>query len=238
MIHLGPEFQEMAATRAAELTVAYKILTDAASRAEYDAKLADGAPTPPIDGPATPAHAPPGAPPPPVEEIPETPQSTSSRTRFAPERAGRDLILGRAMTVRVQGIVESLYGPLQTPTVRGFDTAFVPTAKPRLLSAPLPRVLVKVLEVVDAAAVNEGWANASRARVHAGKSPVVVLLFGKHLAPQHEMRRALEVLERQRKAPDSPHEIAVVAIDTADWSCRLAPNVSAAVRKLVDKICK
>ena len=37
----------MAATRAAELTVAYKTLTDAALRAEYDAKLAEGLPAAP-----------------------------------------------------------------------------------------------------------------------------------------------------------------------------------------------
>ena len=42
VMHLGSEFQDMAATRAAELTVAYKTLTDAALRAEYDASLSDG----------------------------------------------------------------------------------------------------------------------------------------------------------------------------------------------------
>src|ERR671913_403587 len=49
VVHLGTEFQEMAATRAAELTVAYKTLSDPALRAEYDAALAAGMP---------PTHAP------------------------------------------------------------------------------------------------------------------------------------------------------------------------------------
>ena len=39
--HLGPEFQEIAATRAAELTEAYRILMDEAGRRRYDEQLAD-----------------------------------------------------------------------------------------------------------------------------------------------------------------------------------------------------
>ena len=40
VIHLGAEFQEMAATRAAALTVAYKQLGDPVLRAQYDASIA------------------------------------------------------------------------------------------------------------------------------------------------------------------------------------------------------
>src|SRR6188508_2445706 len=58
--HLGREFQEIAAIKAAELTQAYKTLTDETLRAEYDAQLESGEP------PAT-HHAPPPAPPPPAE---------------------------------------------------------------------------------------------------------------------------------------------------------------------------
>ena len=42
--HLGKEFQEIAAVKAAELTQAYTTLTDAALRAEYDARLAESRP--------------------------------------------------------------------------------------------------------------------------------------------------------------------------------------------------
>ena len=241
VVHLGHEFQEMAATRAAELTVAYKTLSDEALRAEYDAKLADGVPTPPhIPTPHPPVDTPIVEPAPPREETPvyKTPVPTSGRSRFESERAGRDVIIRRAVAVRVQGVIEALYGRMDTPTVRGFDIALVPTAKPRLLSTPLPRVLVKVVETVDAAVLNEAWGNAARARVHSGKSPVVVLLFGKHITPQPELMRAWQALERQPRSPDRPHEIALVAIDAADWHCRLPPGVSAAVKKLIEHICK
>ena len=118
------------------------------------------------------------------------------------------------------------YGKVETPTVRGFDLAMVPVAKPRFLGTPPPRVLVKVVgQVADGAAITEAWNAASRARVHAGKSPVVVLLFSRHIAPG---RRAVESRGTPPRAsarrPTRPDEIAVVVVDVADWSCRLPPN--------------
>lgn len=241
VIHLGPEFQEMAATRAAALTVAYKTLSDDALRAEYDMKLAEGLTTPPLMPIPHPASEEVDVAPPPTVEEPvayKTPVPPAGRARFESERAGRDVIIRRAVAVRVQAVLEALYGKMATPTIRGFDIAFVPTAKPRLLSTPPPRVLVNVVETVDAAALSEAWTNASRAGIHAGKSPVVVLLFGKHIASPAELTRALQNFERQPKAPDRPHELAVVAVDAADWNCRLPAGVSAPVKKLIEQICK
>lgn len=239
VIHLGNEFQEMAATRAAELTVAYKTLSDEVLRADYDLALEDGEilttvlETPAQAQPISPAPTPPG------NDAPvSTPPPLSNRARFETERAGRDVILRRAMCIRLQGIVESLYGPVQTPTVRGFDIAFVPTARTRLLAAPLPRVLVKVSDPVDETAVREAWANASRARLHVGKSPIIVMLCGRNLAPPPNLLRVIQALSRQPKGPDSPTDMALVAVDASDWTCLLLPDPSAAVRKLVDQIRK
>ena len=62
--HLGKEFQEIAAVKASELTQAYKTLTDADLRAEYDGTLDEVRPETPA------AAEPPVAPPPsrPVHE--------------------------------------------------------------------------------------------------------------------------------------------------------------------------
>lgn len=245
VVHLGAEFQEMAAVRAAELTVAYKTLTDPALRAEYDASLDAGVPPPhvPVAHPDAPVQEAEAAPDPqaPAQESeaapPPPPPPTGGRGRFAAERADRDMILKRAVAGRVLGIVETLYGKIETPAVRGFDLAMVPLAKPRFLGTAPPRVLVKVLDVADAAAVTESFGNASRSRVHLGKSPVVVLLFARQIAPQSELSRANEANTRQRKAPDAPEEVAVVVVDIADWSCRLPSNCSSAVQKLAQQIC-
>ena len=147
------------------------------------------------------------------------------------------MILKRAIAGRVIGIVETLYGKLETPVVRGFDLAMVPVAKARFLGAAPPRVLVKVLDTVDGAAIIEAFNAASRAKLHAGKSPVVVLLLSGKIAPQTEISKANDVNARQRKTPDGPDEVAVVVVDTGDWSCRLPPNCSPAVHKLTDQIC-
>ena len=239
VIHLGAEFQEMAATRAAELTVAYKTLTDAALRHEYDASIASGAPAP--DVPPAPRPEPP-APEVPRAETPvpeyKTPPPTGGRGRFAAERADRDNILKRAIAGRVLAIVESLYGKVQTPAVRGFDLALVPLAKPRFLGSMPPRVLVRVVESADGAAIGDAFIQASRARVHSGKSPVISLLFARNIAPQQEISKAHDLNARQRKSPDGPEEVAVVVVDTADWSCRLPPNASKDVRKLADALCE
>jgi hypothetical protein len=240
VIHLGAEFQEMAALRAAELTIAYKTLTDAALRAEYDASLDAG--PPPVPAAARPEA--PAAEPEPVEpaaaepdEFEAPPAPPAGRGRFASEHADRDMILKRAIAGRVLGIVETLYGKLDTPAVRGFDAVLVPLAKPRFLGTPPPRVLVKVVDVVDGAAVTDAFNGAARSRVHLGKSPVVVLLFARKIAPQQELSRANEMNARQRKAPDGPEEVAVVVVDIADWTCRLPPNCSTAVHKLTQQIC-
>jgi hypothetical protein len=238
VIHLGAEFQEMAATRAAELTVAYKTLSDPSLRAEYDGSITAGLPPPHTPRPAPQETAPPPQPSlqddlPPFGTRP--PRSGSGR--FAAVRADRDQILKRAITGRVLGIAEALYGKLQTPTVRGFDLAIVPLAKPRFLGTPLPRVLVQVVEKADAAAVAEAHAAAARARIHSGKSPVVVLLFSRNVASQQELTKANENRARRGKQADGPDEVTVVVVDTADWSCRLPPNCSAAVHKLADQLC-
>jgi hypothetical protein len=237
VIHLGPEFQEMAATRAAELTVAYKTLSDPVLRERYDAGFGGYEP-----GTGSASEAPAAAVPteghvrPPVEPDSAPPPPPGKRW-FESERAGRDVIVRRAITGRVRAIVESLFGAIDLPVVRGFDAALVPVARPRFLGSPPPRVLLRVTEVADAAAISEAWTAASRSRVHVGKSPVVVLLCGQHLAPQRELQTALEKA-RQRPVSDGPHELVVVVVNISDWTCHTQDELPATVSKLIDRICE
>lgn len=237
VIHLGAEFQDMAATRAAELTVAYKTLSDPLLRREYDGQIEAGMPPPVVPPPVHSPRVDQTEAPAPEPDTPPPPPPSGMRGRFASERADRDQILKRAIANRVLAIVEALYGKIETPTVRGFDLAVVPLAKPRFLGAHPPRVLLKVVPAADAAAITEAYLAASRARLHVGKSPVVVLLFARTIAPQHELSKANDANARGRKAPDSPEEVAVVVVDSADWSCRLPPGCSPAVHKLTAQIC-
>lgn len=239
VVHLGPEFQEMAATRAAELTVAYKTLGDPALREQYDAgigglgPLAVAEPPPPpsrvvVDMPAAPVHE---------SDHADLPPAAGQR-RFEEERTDRDHILRRAVAGRVRAAVELVLGAVEMPVVRGFDTALVPLAKPRFLGSHPPRVLVKASDVVDAAAVADAWNVAARTRIHAGKSPLVVLLVGRQLAPPRDLLRAIDAVSRQPKPADAPAELVIVAVNASDWTCHMPDQVSAGVRKLIEKICR
>src|SRR4051812_33085400 len=75
--HLGKEFQEIAAIKAAELTQSYKTLTDETLRAEYDAQLESGEPTATYHAPA----------PPPAAPSAEAPPRPTQAPRPAAERA-------------------------------------------------------------------------------------------------------------------------------------------------------
>ena len=243
VVHLGLEFQEMAATRAAELTVAYKTLSDPAAREQYDAGVVGIVP------PAVAEQAP--SSPPPLRDAAESPAGPASesdhadvqppaagRRRFESERADRDNILRRAIAGKVRAAVETVFGAVEMPVVRGFDTALVPLAKPRFLGSHPPRVLVKAVDVVDAAAIADAWNAAARTTVHVGKSPVVVLLVGQQLARSRDLDQALEAAARQRKPAEGPPELALVVVNASDWKCHLPAEVPAAVRKLIDQVCK
>ena len=103
--HLGQEFQAMAADRAAELTEAYRILSDDGRRAEYDlARGTTGAETAAAGAAPPPARAE-SAPPPSEPDAGETPppQSASEAPKggqFTQERATRDEYVRKATVGR------------------------------------------------------------------------------------------------------------------------------------------
>ena len=148
----------MAAERAAELTEAYRVLSDDGRRAEYDrARAASGpahAPTP-ADGSAFAA----GQPVPlPVE--PEPPQASGSQ--FQKERASRDEFVRKATINRPRSAIESVDDGYDETHVSGFDIAWAP--KSRLFSRGKgPRLLGRFVACVDRDAVVDAWARAGRA---------------------------------------------------------------------------
>jgi hypothetical protein len=236
--HLGPEFQEIAATRTAELTAAYKTLTTAEARASYDASLRAGQPPPPPP-PAAPAEPDgsanrPGREGPPPAAEPAAPAGDPGR--FAGERAGRDVILRQATTQRVRAAIEDQYGAVETPPVRGFDLALVPAAKPRLLGTPPPRVLIKAVARADTTAILRACADAARARVHIGRSPVVVVLLAREVASSAALQPAFDAVARQPAPPAGPTEVSVIVVDMADMTVRMPAGCSATVRKLAESL--
>lgn len=242
--HLGAEFQEMASTRAAELTAAYKTLTDPEARAEYDASLGDAVPGRPVAPPPVPSEAD-GA----ATRAAQTAETEAQRERHAPgrsrfeeDRAGKDDIVRRATIYRVRDALQHVVGDCDLPSIKGFDLACVPRSKPvtsmtfsqLFKKEVVPAVLVRLVPIVDAAVASEAFQQAVRARLDTKKQPLALLLIGNHLAPAGELARAIE--EARKKSPASQDTIFPVPIDLRDWSAKVPLNAPEAIRSLIKRL--
>jgi curved DNA-binding protein CbpA len=231
--HLAMEFQELASIRAAELTTAYKILTNPDSRAEYDEALIGStadpvAPTPPPAWPAAAAVAP---------ESEQEYFGGAATSRVDEDLAGKNDIVRRATLQRVHLALSQAVGDCDFPAVRGFDLACIPRAKAvtslsDLLKKPVaPIVLVRVVSIVDGAAAMEAFGNAVRSRIDSKGRPIAILLIGNQLGPAGELARAVE--DARIKSPVTQDRIFPVLINTRDWSGKIPLNTPDSIRTLV-----
>lgn len=227
--HLGKEFQDMAADRAAELTEAYRILSNDASRADYDRTLG-AAPAPGSSPTAAPA---PNQPPPPAQAPrAESDSATGGRPSpepahrpstgkgaFHEERASRDDYLRKATLNRFQHAVDAV-GEYDSSSLRGFDIALVPKAK-MFGRNKNPRLLGRYVSMVDGAAVADAW-------VQAGKwSPeeICVFLLGTGLAPASELAGAIAEQRKKTRA-----KVTLIPVDARDWGSYV-PNDAPEIAK-------
>src|SRR5438093_5951246 len=150
--HLGREFQEMAADRAAELTEAYRILSDEGRRREYDGAVAAAggqasradAPPPQQGGAPEPAAAQSGPPPP----FGAGAEAGKGHQQFHHERASRDEFVLKATMSRLRQALEAVGGGYGESKVRGFDIACVPKSK-LFARDTNPRLLVRFISRLD-----------------------------------------------------------------------------------------
>jgi curved DNA-binding protein CbpA len=215
--HLGQEFQEIAAVRAAELTEAYRILSSEAERAAYDRSLAAGAPAPvsPPAGMATPPDVE-------GEERPPKP----AKAAFATERATRDQFVRKATMERIRRALAQLGTDYSETEVRGFDIALAP--KPRLFGGKQPRLFGRFIEPVDRAAVSDTWALAVRA-VPGTQDELCVLLFGSSVAPARELAAA--IAEQRRKGRGA--KVTLIPIDVRTWEAHVPIDAPVVCRDLL-----
>jgi hypothetical protein len=230
--HLGKEFQEMAAGRAAELTEAYRILSDEGRRAQYDATLAGAA-----AAPAAAAAAPPqqtddrsngaGAPTAPPRE----PASQPSAAQFKHERATRDEFVRRATLGRLRIALEGAGGTFEEASVRGFDIALVPRSK-LFARNTNPRLLGRFVDTVDREAVADAWSQAAK---WGGSDEVCVLLMGTTLAPAGEL--ATEIGDQRRKhGRAGGGKLVLIPVDARDWEARMPLDAPQIAKTLIAKL--
>ena len=229
--HLGREFQDIAAIRAAELTEAYRVLMDVELRRGYDESL---------DGPASPAASPPPyQPPKPAPEAPtrSTPASAVSDapappkdTQYRQERATSGEFVRRAVLSKFGDAVDAVGG--EPATKAGFDGAYRIKGKRALFSKADPSVLLllRVVPTVQPEAIQESWIHAARA-VQADEA-VCLMLLGNGLAPAKELSAAIS--EQRRRARQAGP--VVIPVDMRDWEALFPPDTPSVVRTIVERL--
>ena len=233
--HLGTEFQEIAAIKAAELTQAYKTLTDEALRAEYDAQVEDGAPPPgyhappPADAPPKPAATRPAA-----ERTPEPqPQEPSGKgSFFSQERAGASDLVKRATIMRFRHSLEAEFGRYEEPPLDGFEVRCIPKPPFWKLKLP-PRILGRFVPQVDAAAVTETWIMAAKMKKDSQRD-LCVFLMGPAVAPAGALATA--IAEQRRRPMNAGGTLVMVPVNTNTWAAHVPNDAPPVVKSLLTRL--
>ena len=229
--HLGKEFQEMAASRAAALTEAYRTLMNAELRAEYD-RMNVGATAAPAAAPVS--HHAPAAAPPPRPATAEPPRSSTHDPeftpppRFASERRDRDDFVRKATLGRFRTALAAEVGTVEELPSRGFDLHFTVKTKKLFSRNGGLRYAVKVVSSVDKIAVQEAWSAAQKA-----STPICVFLMGSRLAPANELAEVIADLRKRTRAGTG---ISLIPIDVRDWSAHIPSDAPASCKNVLQRL--
>jgi len=224
--HLGAEFQEIAAVRAAELTEAYRILMDPDARARYDQTSTTAVPS---RAPAQRATTPASKSPAPEPDAP----AQQPDTRFDQYRATTSNFVNRAAGGLLLNSVAAAGGTAVARPVAGFDAAFDIKSKGGLFkkAEPAVRLLVRFVAEVDAAAIVETWPLALKATP--GKEVVLcLLLVGARMAPSSELAAAVAQLRRKTRNAGP----VLVPVDMRDWDALFPPESPPSVRAILQRL--
>lgn len=225
--HLGQEFQEIAAVRAAELTEAYRVLMDPTARERYDEELANGGAKPAASAKRAPAAPTPGQVPSP--EPARAQQDTGEP--FTETRATITEFVRRATLKRFSEAANAVCDA--TPiAVAGFDAGYACMAKRGFFkkSEPDLRLLTRLVPTVDPAAIAESWPHALKAA--AANGTVCIMLMGQGIAPASALSAA--IAEQRRKSRNAGPTM--VPVDFRDWEALFPPETPALVRAVVERL--
>lgn len=232
--HLGKEFQVLAADRAAELTEAYRILSNTELREEYDRSRQPGSSAAPAS--AAPASTVPAAETPPPREPapPRPPEAEPPRPaggQFSHDRATSDAFVKKATVGRIRQALAITFGSFEESTVRGFDLACVPKAKRFSRTRP-PRLLVRFVPRVDGAAVSEAWTQAAKWNVPPSEEVCLFLMGPSVVSP----RELADAIHEQRRKPARSVKMTLIPVDTRDWEAYIPLDAPAAAKTVLEHL--
>lgn len=217
----------MAAERAAELTEAYRILSDEGRRAEYDRTIAMQA----VDTAAAPSRsAAPSSEPNATHTPPRPPAEEEPRPhgrQFSQERTTRDEFVRKASLSRLRHALDAVGGYEESPAL-GFDLAW--TAKKKMFARSAgPRLAARFVSRVDAETVAESWIQAVK---WAPGEEVCVLLLGTAVAPAGELAGA--IAEQRKKSRGA--KVALVPVDARTWDAHLPTDTPAMCKTVLSQL--
>lgn len=226
--HLGLEFQSMAMDRATELTEAYRVLSNAGRRAEYDRAIAtaEGQTVPP------PADAPPSqdAPPPPASAAPPPDAGAPVAHQFTRERESRDVFVRKATTSRLRDALKALGGYEETQ-VRGFDPSFTPKSK-LFARKKGPRLLARFVDTVDPEVIADTWTHVAKLNLAADED-VCVFLMGSAMSPPRDLAGAIA---DQRRRPFHGMKPILIPVDVRTWDAHVPLDAPPVAKELLARL--
>jgi hypothetical protein len=239
--HLGHEFEEIAASKAAVLTQAYKTLGDPDARAEYDARIGERAPEPVVSQPSPPSTRGPQSPSNderPVREAAAAAASESNpvdapaSSHPAEQDGTANEVVRRATVLRFRRALEVEFGPQDPSNVTGFDVACAPS-KSGLFAKYPPRVLGRVVPEVDAAVIAETWGLA--ARTASGRPrDICVFVIGPIVASPGELAAAIK---KERAKPGAAGaKLVVIPVNSRSWHAHIPTDAPPVVKSLVERL--
>ena len=230
--HLGKEFQAMAADRAAELTEAWRILSDAGRRSDYDTSLG-AAPL------AAPSASSPAHPPTPTAAEParqpgsfdRAPLGTEQRSgQFVQERASRDAFVRKATIDRFrQAFAKVAASSHEESKLREFDFVALPKSKGLFRSGRGLCLVGRFVSTLDAPAVADAWTHAARAPLPPCDE-ICGMLMGTAVAPSRELADA--IAELRRKSARGPR-VTVIPINSSTWDAHMPTDAPAVAKDLL-----
>ena len=216
--HLGNEFQSIAAIRSAELTQAYKTLTDGTLRADYDARVSASV----VSQPRPSAPAP----------VPESGASFDAESVTSAVRTGVSNFVRQAAVVRFRQALQAEFGFCEEVAVDGFDIVCAPV-RTRLWSRLPPRIYARFVRYVDVAAVTETCEIVRRA-VARDERGLCVFLIAPNVMPEAEL--GVAVTRERRKFRSRGFTLTIVPVNTRSWAAHVPNDVPPAIRSIVARL--
>lgn len=232
--HLGREFQEMAAQRAAELTEAYRVLMDEVARAAYDEQIGTGW-APRAAEPDAPAPEAESATPVPAPSPEPSPTDHGADWRaLQQERLSSEDFVRREALRRIRHAIGEAIASTETLGLDGFELSYACRTRRSLFKKSEPDLYVMVHYVprVNNQAIAEVWPLAARFAIRPGAS-VCVFLLGPSVSPRAELAAAIS---EQRKHVRSRGPLVFVPLDVHDWEAHIPANAPPAVKAVLQRL--